>query len=127
MHEYRNGSNGDGGVGGGSGSDGGGDDGGSGGGGGGGGCVGLFLQLWFSLFYSQNNRSKRMPRQTVGESAIYGQGEIREAVVVALVVVALVVVMVSLPMILCLQIVQFWRLLKRRNLRTYGRTDRPPL
>ena len=64
-----------------------------------------------------------MPRQTVGESAIYGQGEIREAVVAALVVVALVVVMVSLPMILCLQIVQFWRLLKRRNLRTDGRTD----
>ena len=73
-----------------------------------------------------------MPRQMVGERPIYGQGEIREAVVAAVVVVAalavavaLVVVVVYLRMILCLQIVQFWCLLKRRNLRTEGRTYGP--
>ena len=42
------------------------------------------------------------------------------AVVVA---VALAVVVVSFGMILCLQIVQFWCLLKRRYGRTYGPTD----
>ena len=77
-----------------------------------------------------------MPRQTVSERPIYGQGKIREAVVAVVMVVAavevavvLVVVIVSLWMIHSLQTVQFCCFLKRRNgptdLRTYGRTDRP--
>ena len=45
------------------------------------------------------------------------------AVIVVAAVVALAVIVVSLGMVLCLQIVRFSCLLKRRNGRTYGRTD----